>query len=125
MNRSEFETKLNEVYSGAVKPLNRYVNKHATLCFHCESCGLKFFGKPSQMVGKDHQQHLCNMPYGDKNGERLGRVGARNKTKKKETLNIEHLNKMIWEDYTYQQIASELKINPDIVKDYFKQEGLI
>jgi hypothetical protein len=45
MNRSEFEAKLNEIYSGTVKPLNNYINEHATLCFECEKCGLIFFGK--------------------------------------------------------------------------------
>ncbi|MEA3319429.1 MAG: adenylate kinase [Bacillota bacterium] len=125
MNKSEFETKLNEVYKGAVKPLNRYLNKHAVLCFKCTDCGLVFFGKLFHMVGKYHQQHLCNMPYGDKNGERLQSVGHRPKTKKKDSLKIEQLNKLIWEDYSYQQIAKEFQINPNIVKGYFKDEGLI
>jgi len=126
MNRIEFETKLNEAYNGAVKPLNKYVSKQVVLCFKCSDCGLVFFGKPSHMVGKEHQQHKCNYPYGDKNGERLSSVGFKKKpTKKKESFNIDQLNEMIWNDYTWQQIASELKVNPILVKDYFEKEGLI
>ncbi|MGE6719563.1 adenylate kinase [Peribacillus frigoritolerans] len=125
MNRSEFEARLNEVYSGTVTPVTRFINQRATLCFKCTKCGGRFFGKPNHMVGKKHQQHLCNMPYGDKNGGRLSKVGGRHKTKRKETFNIDQLNTMVWNDYTYQQIAQELKVNPDIVKDYFVKEGLI
>jgi hypothetical protein len=131
MNKEQFEAMLNEVYDGAVKPLISYVNDRAVLCFKCDNCGLRFFGKPYHMVGKDHQRHVCGMPYGDKNGNRLGVVpkrgdsfGAKGK-KKKETIKIDQVNKMIWEDYTYQQIAKELKVNPDIVEDHFKKEGLI
>ncbi|MEY8191098.1 hypothetical protein AB4X15_15765 [Peribacillus simplex] len=79
------------------------------------------------MVGKEHQRHACYMPYGTVYGERFLSVSAvkKNKKKKKEILNIDQINKMIWEDYTYQQIAQELKINPNIVKDHFEKEGLI
>lgn len=55
MNRLEFETKLNKAYNGAVKPLKSYINKNAVMCFKCSDCGLMFFGKPSYVVGKDHQ----------------------------------------------------------------------
>ncbi|MGD7091221.1 hypothetical protein ACQCTA_00785 [Bacillus subtilis] len=75
MNRSEFEAKLNKTYDGAVRPLNSSINQRATVCFKCEKCGLVYFGKPFHMVGKDHQRHVCGVPYGDKNGERLQHVG--------------------------------------------------
>ncbi|OZT14407.1 adenylate kinase [Priestia aryabhattai] len=136
MNQIDFETKLNALYGGAVRisNSNRYLNKHTTLRFICSDCGATFFGKPSYMVGKDHQQHVCNKPYGTANGKRTSSVSAikgsnpRRSKKKKDKgtkIDMELLNKMIWEDYTYQQIASELKINPNIVRNYFKSEGLI
>ena len=126
MNKVEFEARLNGVYDGAVKSLNRYLNKRATLCFHCSNCGLKFFGKPMYMVGKDSQRHSCNKPYGTANGERFSSVSAVNtKPTKKEKLDIDQLNQMVWDDYTYQQIAQELQVYPKIIKDYFKEEGLI
>jgi hypothetical protein len=128
MNRSEFETKLNEVYSGAVKPLTNYVNEIAVLCLKCSDCGLVFFGKPSHLVGKDYQRHSCHKPYGNAYGERTSSVSSirtTKKVKKKNKFDLDQLNKMVWEDYTYQQIASELKINPVIIKDYFEKEGLI
>ncbi|MEY9865373.1 hypothetical protein ABIE66_000752 [Peribacillus sp. B2I2] len=61
MNRSEFEAKLNKANDGAMKPLNSYINVRSTFCFHCTKCGKKFFGKPSHMVGKEHQVHICNI----------------------------------------------------------------
>jgi hypothetical protein len=134
MNQLEFETKLNEAYSGTVQPLNRYLNKHAVTSFHCTSCGLKFFNSPKYMVGKDHQRHICHMPYGDSNGVRFATVpkrGEGNQTKrtvkkeKESKVSIDRLNEMIYEDYTYKQIAQEFKINPNIIKDHFVQEGLI
>ncbi|XJZ28616.1 adenylate kinase [Bacillota bacterium Lsc_1132] len=127
MNRSEFEAKLNEVYSGTVKPLSSYINKNATLCFKCEQCSLKFFGKPIHIVGKEHQRHECGMPYGDRYGERLTKVSVKhNRNKKKgSVIKSDEFNRMVWEDYSYQQIAHELQVNPNIVKDYFIEEGLI
>jgi uncharacterized Zn finger protein (UPF0148 family) len=132
MNQIEFETKLNQAYNGTVQPLNRYLNKHAVMTFHCTSCGLKFFNKAGYMVGKKHQRHVCNMPYGDSKGMRKSQVSSVShkpkvrKTKKNEAkFTMERLNELIYEDYTYKQIASEFKINPDIIKDYFIQEGLI
>lgn len=129
MNQLEFETRLNEVYKGAVKPLNRYVSKYAVLCFKCESCGLVFFGRPSSMVGKESQRHLCNFPYGDKHGARTSHVNnaRQNKTKKKkkESFNIDQLNEMVWNDHSPHEIAQKLQVNPKIIKDYFKDEGLI
>jgi hypothetical protein len=125
MNSLEFKAKLKEIYNGAVVPLTNYVNPRSTLVFQCSICRVSFFGKPSHIVGKEHQRHSCNMPYGDKDGERLFKVGGKNKTKKKETLNVNQFYNLVWNDYTYKEIAQELKINPNIVKDYFEKEGLI
>ncbi|MDN4142197.1 adenylate kinase [Bacillus velezensis] len=126
MNRSEFEAKLNKAYDGAVRPLNSSINQRATVCFKCEKCGLVFFGKPFHMVGKDHQRHVCGVPYGDKNGERLQHAGGRRKSKKKEpSITIDQFKKLVWEDYTPQQIAQKMQVNPKIVIYYFKHEGLI
>jgi hypothetical protein len=128
MNRSEFDAKLHEIYSGTVKPLNNYINERATICFKCTSCGLKFFGKPTHIVGKGHQRHCCHKPYGNAYGERTGNVSTVKNTKKAKKdgkLEIDLVNKMIWEDYTYQQIAQELQVNPKIIKDHFISEGLI
>lgn len=103
MNRSEFEVRLNEVYSCDIKPLITDKNDRATLCFHCTKCGLQFFNKPGHMVGKEHQSHACGYPYGDRYGERLSKVSTVHKKRKtKGTLNVDQLNPMIWEDYTFQ-----------------------
>ncbi len=128
LNREQFETKLNEVYKGAVKPLTAYYNERAVMVYKCNDCGVSFFGKPNHMVGKKHQQHLCNMPYGDKDGTRLDHVGGKNKPRSNKSDNKKlekQIEELIWNDYSYQQIAKELKVNPDIIKDYFKSEGLI
>lgn len=129
MNRLEFETKLYAVYGGTVTPLTSYVNECAVMVFQCTECNYKFFGKAVYMVGKKHQLHKCHKPYGDKNGERLDRVSSVNKVRKSKKKDqqaiLAKINSLIWNDYTYQQIAQELKVNPNIIKDYFKSEGLI
>ena len=130
LNKVEFEAKLNEVYDGAVKPLNPYLNERAIICFHCTACGLKFFNKPIYMVGRESQRHVCSMPYGDSRGLRLGVVPKRGDShgkgkKKYDNIDIDLLNKMVWEDYTYQQIAKEFQVKPLIIQDHFKAEGLI
>ena len=122
----EYQSLLDKRYpEGRIHPVERYINDQASILHHCTKCGTNFYGKPIYILGEDHQKHICSMPYGDKDGERLEKVGGKNKTKKKETLNVNQFYNLVWNDYTYQQIAKELKINPNIVKDYFKAEGLI
>ena len=124
-----FETKLNEVYNGTVTPVTAYVNNRAVMVFNCSQCGYTFFGKAGRIVGKEHQQHLCNMPYANSSGERMEHVGSRHKARKKSEKQqqavIDKVNTMIWNDCTYKEIASELKVNPKILKDYFISEGLL
>lgn len=126
--KEAFKQRLDEVYNGTVTPLNNYINEHATLCFKCHSCGVRFFAKPCHLVGKEHQRHECNMPYGDKYGERLSYVSG-TKSHKKKGANpqevIKTVNDMIWDDYNYRQVASKLQVNPVIIKEYFEAEGLI
>lgn len=45
--------------------------------------------------------------------------------KKKNTVVFNNFHQMIWDDYTPQEIAKELKVNPNIIKEYFVTEGLI
>lgn len=125
VNKDKFETKLKEVYSGAVVPLTNYVNDHSVMVFKCNSCDLSFFAKPSYLIGKEHQLHICNMPYGDKNGLRILNNGKSQKNKKGKSATPEQFNELIWNDYTYQEIAKKLNINPSFVREYFVTEGLI
>ncbi|MCU5203397.1 hypothetical protein, partial [Bacillus paranthracis] len=73
----------------------------------------------------------CTMPYGYRTGERLNKVGHSKITpqKQKKKVDPEKVEKrvyeMIIEIYTPQQIATDLKVNPTIIKDHFKAEGLI
>ena len=127
-NKEQFEAKLNEVYGGTIKPLTGYVNENAVMVFDCSKCFIKFFGRPSYMVGKQHQQHVCNMPYSNTYGERVAYSVSKHRIKASKRDNqviLNTVNEMIWNDCTYQEIAKELKVNPNIIKDYFISEGLI
>ena len=132
MDRVEYEALLNEIYDGKVKAKNQYINPNAVLFHKCLKCNERFYGKPKFMVGSDFQRHLCGFPYGV-NGERTMTVrGGRdngtikgNKKSKKSVDVWKRFYEMIWEDYTFQQIAKELQVNPDVIQDYFRTEGLI
>lgn len=129
-----FESKLNSIYKGAVTPVTAYLNAHSTMVFKCSDCGVSFFGKGSHMLGKEHQRHVCNMPYGDYHGLRLATVPkrgdgvTRSRGKKKPKENgkkrAELFHEMIWNDHTPQEIAKTLQVNPAIIKNYFEREGL-
>ena len=121
----EFEAKLNEAYDGTVKPLTRYVNERSTLCFHCSNCGVKFFNKASYMVGKEHQRHACNKPYGTVNGERTYHVSTIKKTKNKNGKGhikqiIQQLDQLIEQGVQPKSIARQLELNYHLVNDYIK-----
>lgn len=122
-----FQKELDKVYGGTVKPLYRYVNERATLCFKCEQCGYSFFGRPKYMVGDNvNQRHRCHRPYGTIHGKSPSSgVSTVSTRTKKNKLDMAELDRMVWEDYTYQEIAKELQVNPNIIKNYFKEEGLL
>lgn len=128
-----FQQALDKVYGGTVTPLNAYLNERAVLLFHCDKCGMDFYNRPSHMLGKHSQRHVCTMPYGDRYGNRFAYVASRGGTvkkkntgKKKHEVNVaERLTVLIEQDYTYSQIAKELGLNPALVKYHFQKEGLI
>jgi len=118
---------LYKAYNGTVTPLNTYLNERATMLFFCKKCETEFFNRGDYMVGKDSRRHVCTLPYADQYGTRLSHVSTVHyKRKKKKSVNVgDQLYQMILEDYTYQQIAKELGLNPVLVKDHFQKEGLI
>lgn len=123
----EYQALLDNRYpEGRIQPIEKYINNHSSILHHCNKCGTDFYGKPVYMLGEDHQKHVCTMPYGDKDGKRLSSVrGKQTSRKKKNTLNVNQFYSMVWNDYTYKEIAQEFIINPNIIKEYFKAEGLI
>lgn len=85
------------------------------------------------MIGKEHQRHECNKPYGTFYGDRNSYVSTlkdtKGKKRKKKKVNSEKVserfNEMILNDCTYQEIAKELDLTPKLVKEYFISEGLM
>jgi hypothetical protein len=124
LNKVEFETRLGEVYNGAIKPVTTYINDRATMYFKCEKCGVEFFGKASHMVGKEHQQHKCNYPYGDIRGERLKGVGSRHNHKRNRNNKIDgaklvaKLDKLLKEGCPYWEIRKQTGVDIQIIKCY-------
>lgn len=123
-----FQKELDKVY-GTVTALTHYVNHHCSMTFKCSECGVIFFNKAGHMVGENaNQRHRCHKPYGTTHGKStsssVSAVSIKSK-KKKASLDIAELDRMVWEDYSYQEIAKELQINPKIIKNYFIEEGLL
>jgi hypothetical protein len=124
-----YQEALDRVYRGTVTTLTHYVNNHVSMSFKCHSCGLVFFGKASHMISdKEHQRHECGKVYGTVFGERHVSVSAIKSKRKGKNLSKQreqHFYEMIWEDYSTLEIASKLKVNPNIIKEYFIKEGLL
>jgi hypothetical protein len=122
-----FQDRLDTTYGGTVTALTNYVNDNCSMTFKCNSCGIVFFGKAGQVVGKDHQRHECGMPLGDRHGVRLSYAssGKPKRNKNNPKLTEKRFQELVWADLTPEQIAKELQINPNIIKDYFVEEGLI
>lgn len=127
-----FQKELDKVYNGTVTALTHYVNDSCSMTFKCNDCGLIFFGKAGHIISdKEHQRHVCGMPYSTIYGERYASVSAVKpniKTKggkKQAKKQAELFDQLIWQDYSYKEIAKELQVNPKMVKDYFISEGLI
>lgn len=127
-----YQKALDEVYGGTVTLLSTYLNQHATMRFFCDKCGMDFYNRPSHMLGKHSQRHVCTMPYGDRCGNRFSYVSNRGGTGRKKTGKKKHevnfgdrLTALIEQDYTYSQVAKELGVNPGLIKYHFQKEGLI
>lgn len=129
MDKLEYEARLNNAYGGAVTPVTRYINEHATICFHCDKCGAEFYNRAGYMIGKASQRHVCTLPYGDKFGTRLTKVGhtkiSSHKRNKKPSVTGKQFYNMVINDYTPNEIAKKLDIPYQMVLDYFKDQGLI
>ncbi|MGG0788277.1 adenylate kinase [Peribacillus simplex] len=145
MTKEQFETRLETIYKGEVQALTKYLNQRCTMVFHCSECKTVFFGKASLIIGtKEQFLHKCGFPYGDIDGNRFHIVPKRGdstealkKKAKKNTvkegqkqkesiaLRSKKFYELVWNDYTYQKIAKELQVNPQIIKDHFIREGLI
>jgi len=121
------QDKLDSIYSGQIKVLSRYYNDKSIMSVQCESCGLVFFGKINRLAGNDKAyHHKCGRPYSGKNSGGLKNVSSTHKPKKgKQSVTMDQINELIWKDYNYRQVASTLKINPKIIRDYYMREGLI
>lgn len=124
-----YQDALDRVYGGTITALSHYNTSHCSMSFKCNSCGLVFFGKARHMISdKEHQRHECGKVYGTVYGERylsVSSIKTRRKVKNLSKQREQQFYEMIWNDYSPQEIAQELKVNPNIIKEYFIKEGLI
>jgi len=124
----EYQAKLNEIYGGSVVLKDRnLLNLNRTMRLFCRKCESEFYGKGIGMIGQDHQRHQCYRPYGVVGEERgFHVVGKRYATAKGGQPFDENIfYEMVWNDFSPSEIASKLRVNPTIVKEYFQREGLI
>lgn len=42
----QYQKVLNQVYTGTVKPIERFINPHSILLHHCSECHKEFYAKP-------------------------------------------------------------------------------
>lgn len=125
-----YQSKLDKVYNGAVVALNSYVNPNAVLAHKCHDCGLVFFNAPKCMLGPEYQRHVCNKPYGDKDGVRLSRPRydkRLTKKKGKETDVLKEIDKLLEQGLSISVIAGKVKLNKQVIQfyvDYKEQQRL-
>ncbi|OJH18924.1 hypothetical protein BLX88_10925 [Bacillus obstructivus] len=108
--------------------MESYINPCASLIHYCKRCGVEFYGKPSHMLGKDSQKHLCTLPYGDCHGERLSRVkrnyiskGKKNKNADKQGTELANkLDELINQGLSTLIIRQQTGVEPRII-EYYKQ----
>lgn len=125
-----YQSKLNEIYGGSVSVLKGHTtNPNASILCYCRDCCTEFYGKVGHIIGDELQRHVCGMVYGGKGDmERSQYVGGkhqRQQSPKSKPFDEVLFYEMVWNDYSYSEIASKLKIQRDLVKMYFQREGLI
>lgn len=123
-----YQEALDKVYGGTVTALTHYLNNRSSMTFKCSECGLIFFNKAGHMVGENaNQRHRCHRPYGTIHGKSpsSGVSTSRTTKSKKNKLDMAELDRMVWDDYSYQEVAKALQVNPKIIKWYYIKEGLL
>lgn len=121
-----YQKALDAKYDNQIKAKEKYLNHHAVLLHFCNGCGTEFYGRPANMLGKDHERHNCLMPYGDRRGNQFFSISTTNKVRKRKAkVTSERFYEMVINDYTPQEISKQLDIALPLVKDYFKTEGLL
>lgn len=129
LTKAEFEARLKEKYNGTLKPMKPFVSDRITMFFKCNLCKESFFARPSYLLEIESQSHICGMPYGSMNGERVSQVmNSKSKRKKKnkpkakaEKVNPnlkEEVDRLLAEGFTASKTATKLGVNPSIIKDY-------
>jgi hypothetical protein len=130
----EYQALLDKRYpEGRIKPIERFVTQEAIILHRCDKCKEDFYGKPRWILGKDHQKHLCSMPYGDRFGNRLSQVSSGRGSKEikvSKTLNkkgkqqiIDLYNKGEFDNVN--QLAKYLNLSHGTVKYHLQKSGLM
>lgn len=119
-----YQLVLDTVYSGSVVPLQRYVNGKAVILHHCYSCNQEFYARPSWLVYREDQKHLCHVKYGDICGKRYdysNSVVAKKLTdaEKKDILTLASQGKSVSE------LARKYSVKPAAIRYQLKKHGVI
>lgn len=128
-SEKEYHEILHKEYVGTVTALERYINPRAVILHHCSKCEQEFYAKPMWLVRKDSQRHVCNMPYGDKNGVRNLYVSSRGATNKKAKRKLpesvkQQIIKLAKQGISIKRIAKQLNISDGSVRYHIKKAGL-
>jgi len=116
----EYQTELDGLFDRKILVVERFINKNASLIHFCQDCKNRFYAKPKWMLN-GVQPHVCfstNTTYSPKK--------ATPKIKKKgKDVTWDQFQQLVSDGLTPQQIAKELKVNPELIRNWFKSEGLI
>ncbi|QDZ88743.1 helix-turn-helix domain-containing protein [Priestia megaterium] len=56
-----YQALLDEQYKGTVKPIERFINFRAVILHHCSHCNYEWYAKPSWLLYKANQEHVCGV----------------------------------------------------------------
>lgn len=72
----QYQSILNGIYNGSIKPVERFWNPRATILHYCDKCENEFYARPFRLINIENQKHICFVSYGDSNGGRADRSGS-------------------------------------------------
>lgn len=111
-----YQQELDQVYSGTVSPIERFVNYNANLLHVCSECKKEFFSKPLFLLKNANQKHVCGVDNSRVSPDKIRRKITEADRKKMVAL--------FEQGYSKSKIAIRMGISRPTIINHLRKAGI-
>lgn len=112
---ASYQEALNKKYGGAVTVKDKYINPRATLIHHCSECHKEWYARPTWILTKENQKHVCGL-----DPVRMSE-GTRKKNRTLTEMDKLKMYNMADKGMSQSKIATALDVSKTTVSKYLKK----